>query len=106
MDFSAASRLGLKSIWALSLPGRVAPVTAGIIIRDTIYNILRGRASIYEQQENKTRLCSYRLHVHLESVIEELKKLAEIYDITPIMSPVASTADSRYGLASTFTRSG
>lgn len=40
-DFNAASRLGLKSIWALSLPGRVAPVTAGIIIRDTIYNILR-----------------------------------------------------------------
>ncbi|NMA37156.1 MAG: dipicolinate synthase subunit B [Papillibacter sp.] len=39
----------------------------------------------------------------LESVIEELKKLAEIYDIIPIMSPVASTADSRYGLASTFT---
>ncbi len=41
MDFNAASGLGLKSIWALSLPGRVAPVTAGTIIRDTIYNILR-----------------------------------------------------------------
>ncbi len=41
MDFNAASMLGLKSIWALSLPGRVAPVAAGKIIRDTIYNILR-----------------------------------------------------------------
>jgi dipicolinate synthase subunit A len=41
MDFTAASRLGLKSIWALSLPGRVAPITAGSIIRNTIYNILR-----------------------------------------------------------------
>ncbi len=41
MDFTAASRLGLKSIWALSLPGRVAPLSAGKIIRDTIYNILR-----------------------------------------------------------------
>ncbi len=41
MDFNAASMLGLKSIWALSLPGRVAPIAAGRIIRDTIYNILR-----------------------------------------------------------------
>ncbi len=43
MDFAAAASLGLKAIWALSLPGEVAPVTSGIIIRDTIYNILRER---------------------------------------------------------------
>ncbi len=41
MDFRAASELGLHAIWALSLPGEVAPVTAGRSIRDTIYNILR-----------------------------------------------------------------
>ena len=40
MDFDAASRLGIKAVWALSLPGEVAPVTAGAAIRDTIYNIL------------------------------------------------------------------
>lgn len=40
MDFDAARTLGLHAIWALSLPGRVAPVTAGIIIKDTITNIL------------------------------------------------------------------
>ena len=40
MDFEAASRLGIKAVWALSLPGEVAPVTAGAAIRDTIYNIL------------------------------------------------------------------
>jgi len=40
MDFSAASKLGVKAVWALSLPGEVAPVTSGAIIRDTIYNIL------------------------------------------------------------------
>jgi dipicolinate synthase subunit A len=40
MDFAAASRLGVRAIWALSLPGEVAPETAGTIIRDTIYNIL------------------------------------------------------------------
>jgi dipicolinate synthase subunit A len=40
MDFSAASKLGIKAVWALSLPGEVAPVTSGGIIRDTIYNIL------------------------------------------------------------------
>jgi len=40
IDFSAASALGLKPIWALGLPGEVAPVSAAAIIRDTIYNIL------------------------------------------------------------------
>ena len=43
MDFAAASKLGVKAVWALGLPGEVAPVTSGAIIRDTIYNILRER---------------------------------------------------------------
>lgn len=41
MDFSAASKLGVKAVWALSLPGEVAPVTSGAIIKDTVYNILK-----------------------------------------------------------------
>lgn len=40
VDFEAASQLGVRVIWALSLPGKVAPVTSGKIIRNTIYNIL------------------------------------------------------------------
>ena len=40
VDFQAAGELGVKVIWALSLPGKVAPVTAGLAIRDTLYNIL------------------------------------------------------------------
>ena len=40
LDFSAASKLGVKAIWALALPGKVAPVTSGKIIKNTIYNIL------------------------------------------------------------------
>lgn len=40
VDFDAAARLGVKAFWALSLPGRVAPVTAGKSIKTTIYNIL------------------------------------------------------------------
>ena len=39
--FEAAAKQGVKAIWALSLPGKVAPVTAGKAIRDTIYNILQ-----------------------------------------------------------------
>jgi dipicolinate synthase subunit A len=46
LDFTAASRLGVKAMWALSLPGEVAPVTSGAIIRDTLYNILRERGAI------------------------------------------------------------
>ena len=41
VDFGAAARLGVKVIWALSLPGKVAPVTAGECIQTTIYNIMR-----------------------------------------------------------------
>lgn len=40
VDFEAASRLGIKSIQALSLPGKVAPKTAGEIIKNTIYKII------------------------------------------------------------------
>ncbi len=41
VDFAAAASLGLKTIWALSLPGRVAPKSAGIILKDTILNVLK-----------------------------------------------------------------
>ena len=40
VDFTAARLMGLRVIWALSLPGKVAPVTSGIIIKDTIMNII------------------------------------------------------------------
>ena len=40
VDFNAAARLQIKTIWALSLPGRVAPKTAGYIIKDTLLNML------------------------------------------------------------------
>ncbi len=41
VDFETAKELGIRVVWALSLPGRIAPVTAGIIIKDTITNMLR-----------------------------------------------------------------
>lgn len=40
VDFETAGRLGLKTFWALSLPGKVAPITSGAMIKDTILNIL------------------------------------------------------------------
>lgn len=40
VDFTQAGRLGLKTIWALSLPGKVAPLTAGKIIKNTVINII------------------------------------------------------------------
>lgn len=39
VDFNAAAELHLKTIWALSLPGRVAPKTAAEIIKSTIMNV-------------------------------------------------------------------
>lgn len=41
VDMEAASRLGKRVVWALSLPGKVAPLTAAGCLRDTIYNILQ-----------------------------------------------------------------
>ena len=40
VDFAAAQQSGLNVIWALSLPGKVAPRTAGNIIKDTILNMI------------------------------------------------------------------
>ncbi len=40
VDLEAAARLGRRVIWALSLPGKVAPVTAGAAIKTTIYHML------------------------------------------------------------------
>lgn len=41
VDFMAASQLGRRAVWALSLPGKVAPVSAARAIRDTVYAILQ-----------------------------------------------------------------
>ena len=38
---NTAKKLGIKTIWALSLPGKVAPLTSAEFIKDTLYNILK-----------------------------------------------------------------
>ncbi|MCR4692966.1 MAG: dipicolinate synthase subunit DpsA [Firmicutes bacterium] len=40
VDFEVAKKLGKNVIWALSLPGKTAPITSGKIIKETIMNIL------------------------------------------------------------------
>ena len=40
VDLEVAKSLGRRVIWALSLPGKTAPITAGRIIKETIKNIL------------------------------------------------------------------
>ncbi len=41
VDFTAAADLQIKTVWALSLPGRVAPKSAGEIIKNTILNMIK-----------------------------------------------------------------
>ena len=41
IDKKAAKNKNLKLIWALALPGKVAPVTTAEFIKDTVYNILK-----------------------------------------------------------------
>lgn len=40
-DLKAAAELGIKVIWARGLPGKVAPLTAGHILHETITHILQ-----------------------------------------------------------------
>ncbi len=40
-----AQKLGLKFIWALALPGKVAPLSSAEFIKETIYNLLKCRES-------------------------------------------------------------
>jgi dipicolinate synthase subunit A len=40
VDLSAAAALGVRVVWALSLPGKVAPVSSGRYIMDTVYHIM------------------------------------------------------------------
>ena len=46
IDFKSAEAFGFKVMWALSLPGKIAPLTAGDIIRRTIYNILEEEGGV------------------------------------------------------------
>jgi len=46
VDFDAAHELGVPCVWALGLPGKVAPRTAGVILRDTLYHIIKERRTV------------------------------------------------------------
>lgn len=41
IDKKAAKNKNLQLVWALALPGKVAPVTTAEFIKDTVYNILK-----------------------------------------------------------------
>ena len=47
VDWEAAQTLGRRVVWALSLPGKTAPVTAGNIIAVTVEHILEERGSTH-----------------------------------------------------------
>ena len=39
VDRTAVKELGIKFVWALSLPGKVSPVTSAEFMKETVYNI-------------------------------------------------------------------
>lgn len=41
VDLEAAEKIGRKVIWALGLPGKYAPETAGEIVAQTVERMLR-----------------------------------------------------------------
>ena len=48
IDGKIAANMGLKFIWALALPGRIAPSSSAKFIKDTVYNILEERSKNVE----------------------------------------------------------
>ena len=46
IDLSAAEALGLECIWARGLPGKLMPKTAGAVIRDMVYTIIKEQGVI------------------------------------------------------------
>ncbi len=46
LDYDAADQLHIRAMRARGLPGKVAPVTAAMAIRDTIYHILEERSEL------------------------------------------------------------
>lgn len=48
IDFDSAAELGKKVIWALGIPGKNAPATAGKIIAETVISVLSERGAEYE----------------------------------------------------------
>lgn len=41
VDRNAVKELGIKFVWALSLPGKVSPVTSAEFMKETLYNIFK-----------------------------------------------------------------
>lgn len=46
VDFETARSLGLKTVWALSLPGKAAPATAAAILQTAILNTAKERGKL------------------------------------------------------------
>ena len=46
IDLNAAEALGLEGVWARGLPGKLMPKTAGAVIRDTVYTIIKEQGVI------------------------------------------------------------
>lgn len=46
VDMEAAAALGVRVVWALSLPGKAAPVTSGRYIKNTIYHIMEEESDL------------------------------------------------------------
>lgn len=54
IDFEEAKISGVNAVWLLSLPGKVAPLTAGDIIAETVLNILETENKA-EESERKSQ---------------------------------------------------
>lgn len=97
IDLSAAEALGLECIWARGLPGKLMPKTAGAVIRDTVYTIIKKQGGHFMRTERVGfALCgSFCTH---EKALTALKRLTEEYEtVIPIVSENAAFTDTRFG---------
>ena len=97
IDLNAAEALGLEGVWARGLPGKLMPKTAGAVIRDTVYTIIKRTGGHFMRTERVGfALCgSFCTH---EKALAALKRLTEEYEtVIPIVSENAAFTDTRFG---------
>ena len=48
IDSTTANNMGLKFVWALALPGKIAPTSSAKFIKETIYNVIEEKSKKVE----------------------------------------------------------
>ena len=61
IDSTTANNMGLKFVWALALPGKIAPTSSAKFIKETIYNVIEEKSKKVEWRDEKLEKISKKV---------------------------------------------